>query len=152
MVFFVVAEPQNTAPALKYRTALAALILLCPAVARAATTAFDGNWATTLSCSNIRDALGYNFHFMSTVSNGVLHGVYGSPGQPVSLQIDGNIGPDGQSRLLAQGHTGSKEFVPGRDTPRGTPYSYFVDAHFSASFGNGTRVEGRPCTIQFARQ
>ena len=32
------------------------------------------------------------------------------------------------------------------------PYSYFVDAHFSASFGNGTRVEGRPCTIQFARQ
>ena len=87
-----------------------------------------------------------------TVSNGVLHGVYGSPGQPVSLQIDGNIGPDGQSRLLAQGHTGAKEFVPGRDTPRGTPYSYFVDAHFSASFGNGTRVEGRPCTIQFARQ
>jgi len=118
----------------------------------AAPSRFDGNWATTVSCSSIRDALGYNFHFMSTVTNGVLHAVYGAPGQPVSLQIDGTIGPDGRSRLLAQGRTGSREYVPGRDTPRGTPYSYFIDAQFNGSAGSGSRVEGRPCTIEFTRE
>lgn len=133
---------------------LAALIVvLLPGTALAAgPSRFDGNWFTTVSCAGIRDALGYNFRFTSSVSGGVLHGVYGSPGQPSSLQIDGTIGPDGRSRLLAQGRTGSKEYVPGRDTPRGTPYSYFIDAQFNGSSGTGSRVEGRSCTVAFTRQ
>jgi len=53
--------------------------------------------------------------------------------------------------LTATGRTGSKEYVPGRDTPRGTEYSY-IDAHFQGATGAGTRVEGRPCSLQFDKQ
>ncbi|MGH6973359.1 MAG: hypothetical protein ACRED6_01895, partial [Stellaceae bacterium] len=65
---------------------------------------------------------------------------------------DGTIGPDGTGKLYATGRTGSKEFVPGRDTPRGTEYNYNIDAHFDGSTGTGTRVEERPCTRQFSKQ
>jgi hypothetical protein len=44
---------------------------------------------------------------------------------------------DGTGRLYATGLTGSKEFVPGRDTPRGTEYHYNIDAHSSEKTGTG---------------
>jgi hypothetical protein len=113
---------------------------------------FDGDWQTTVSCASARDALGYSFRFISTVKGGVLHGLHGTQGDASSLQIDGRIGDDGVANLYAVGHTGSKEFVPGRDTPRGTEYSYSIDAHFNASAGTGTRIEGRPCTYSFEKQ
>jgi hypothetical protein len=132
--------------------AVLALVPL-PGVSSAADTqVFDGPWQTTVSCSAARDALGYSFRFLSSVKNGMLHGVYGAVGQPSSLQIDGTVGRDGTAKLYAMGRTGSKEFVPGRDTPRGTEYGYNIDAHFSGSTGTGTRVEGRPCTLQFEKQ
>lgn len=84
---------------------------------------FDGKWLTTVSCEAARDALGYSFRFVSEVKNGDLHGVHGTVGQPSSLVIDGKIGADGTAKLYATGRTGSKEYVPGRDTPRGTEYS-----------------------------
>ena len=97
--------------------------MLLPGVASAADTPrFDGSWLTTVSCAAVRDALGYSFRFVSTVNDGVLHGLHGTLGEPGSLQIDGTIGPDGTGKLYASGRTGSKEFVPGRDTPRGTEY------------------------------
>jgi hypothetical protein len=128
-------------------------LLLLPAISSAAgPQRFDGTWETTVSCAAARDALGYSFRFISTVKNGVLHGLQGTAGEPSSLQIDGTIAADGTGRLYARGRTGSKEFVPGRDTPRGTEYGYNIDARFEASTGTGTRVEGRPCSYQFVKQ
>jgi hypothetical protein len=113
---------------------------------------FDGSWQTTVSCAAARDALGYSFRFVSTVTNGVFHGLHGTAGQPSSLQIDGKIRPNGKGELYATGRTGSKEFVPGRDTPRGTEYSYSIEAHFTVSEGTGVRIEGRPCSLHFEKE
>jgi hypothetical protein len=131
----------------------ALVLLILPGVSSAAgTQRFDGMWQTTVSCAAARDALGYSFRFISTIRDGVLHGLHGTAGQPSSLQIDGTIEADGTGKLYARGFTGSKEFVPGRDTPRGTEYGYNIDARFGASTGTGTRVEGRPCSYQFVKQ
>ncbi len=113
---------------------------------------FDGKWLTTVSCANFRDALGFSYQFVSTVRDGVLHGLHGAQGEPGSLQIDGTIPPDGKASLYAKGRTGSKEYVPGRDTPKGTEYGYNIDAHFDGTTGTGTRIEGRPCSLKFAKQ
>ena len=129
-----------------------ALILLPELSAAAGPRRFDGTWQTTVSCAAARDALGYSFRFISTVKDGVLHGLHGAAGQPSSLQIDGTIEADGTGKLYAKGFTGSKEYVPGRDTPRGTEYDYNIDARFEGSTGTGTRVEGRPCSYQFVKQ
>jgi hypothetical protein len=107
---------------------------------------------TTVSCEPARGALGFSYQFTSTVTDSVIHGLHGTEGQPGSLQIDGIVPPDGNAALYAKGRTGSKEFVPGRDTPPGTEYGYNVKAHFDETTGSGTRVEGRPCTLKFIRQ
>lgn len=128
-------------------------LLFMPGVSLAAgTQRFDGTWQTTVSCAPARDALGYSFRFISTVKDGVLHGLHGTAGQASSLQIDGRIEADGTGKLYAKGFIGSKEFVPGRDSPRGTEYGYDIDARFEGPTGTGTRVEGRPCSYQFVKQ
>lgn len=113
---------------------------------------FDGKWLTTVSCEPARDALGYSFRFVSEVKNGRFRGLYGTEGKPSSLLIEGTVSTDGAGKLYATGRTGSKEHVPGRDTPRGTKYSYSIEAHFTGATGTGTRVEGRPCSLQFEKQ
>jgi len=113
---------------------------------------FDGKWLTTVSCASARDALGYSFRFTSEVKDSNLRGLHGTEGQPSSLLIEGKIEADGTGKLYATGRTGSKEYVPGRDTPRGTEYSYTIDAHFKDKTGTGTRVEGRACSFQFEKQ
>lgn len=113
---------------------------------------FDGKWVTTVSCEPARGALGFSYQFISTVTDGVIHGLHGTEGQPGSLQIDGTIPADGNAALYAKGRTGSKEFVPGRDTPPDTEYGYNIKAHFDDSSGSGTRVEGRACTLKFEKQ
>lgn len=113
---------------------------------------FDGKWQTTVSCEGARDALGYSFRFVSEVKDGKFRGLHGTEGQPSSLLIEGTIDADGAGKLYATGRTGSKEYVPGRDTPRGTEYSYNIDAHFKGGKGTGTRVEGRPCSFTFEKQ
>jgi hypothetical protein len=132
---------------------LVALALLLPAASLAADgQRFDGMWQTTVSCPAARDALGYSYRFISTVKDSGFHGLHGTAGQPGSLQIDGKIEADGTAKLYANGRTGSKEYVPGRDTPRGTEYGYNIDAKFDGTTGTGTRIEGRPCTFQFEKQ
>jgi hypothetical protein len=113
---------------------------------------FDGKWLTTVSCEGARGALGYSFRFVSEVKDGKLRGLHGTEGEPSSLLIEGKIEADGSGKLYATGRTGSKEYVPGRDTPRGTEYSYNIDAHFKDTTGSGNRVEGRPCSYQFEKQ
>lgn len=131
---------------------LAATVLLVLPVSSLAEERFDGKWLTTLSCEASRGALGYSYRFVSEVKNGKLRGVYGTEGKPSSLLIEGTVGTDGAGKLYATGRTGSKEYVPGRDTPRGTEYGYRVEAHFDGATGTGTRVEGRPCSFQFEKQ
>ena len=53
---------------------------------------------------------------------------------------------------MRTGRTGSKEYVPGRDAPRGTEYNYNIDAHFKGGQGTGKRIEGRPCAFTFEKQ
>jgi hypothetical protein len=113
---------------------------------------FDGQWLTTVSCANYRGALGYAYQFVGTVKDGKFHGLHGTEGQPGSLVIDGPIAADGKASLSGNGRTGSKEYVPGRETPRGTEYSYNIDAQFAGATGTGERVEGRPCSFKFAKQ
>ncbi len=112
---------------------------------------FDGKWQTTVSCDTSRGALGFSYTFVSEVKDGTFRGVRGTEGKPSSLVIDGTIEGDGTGRLYASGFTGSKEFVPGVDTPRGTSFGYHVRAHFDEKHGDGTRIEGRPCTLEFDR-
>ncbi len=131
---------------------LAPLVLLVSPSAVLAGENFDGKWLTTVSCESARDALGYSFRFVSEAKDGNFRGLHGTEGQPSSLLIEGKIDADGGARLYATGRTGSKEYVPGRDTPRGTEYSYNIDAHFKDGRGTGTRVEGRPCSFQFEKQ
>ena len=128
-------------------------VLLLPSILVATDAQrFDGKWQTTVSCAAARDALGFSYQFVSTVKDGVLHGLHGTENEPGSLQIDGTIPPDGDAALYAKGRTGSKEYVPGRDTPRGTEYGYNIKAHFDGASWTGTRVEGRPCSFRFAKE
>lgn len=132
--------------------AAVSLLLLSNALLANDAQKFDGQWLTTVSCANYRDALGFSYQFVSMVRDGVFHGVHGTEGEPGSLVIDGKIPDDGKASLYAKGRTGSKEYVPGRDTAKGTEYGYSIDAQFNGASGTGTRVEGRPCTLKFARQ
>src|ERR1700683_2603745 len=113
---------------------------------------FDGKWLTTVSCEGARDALGYSYRFVSELKDGHFRGLHGTEGKRSSLLIEGTVSADGSAKLYATGRTGSKEYVPGRDTPRGTEYSYSIEAHFKATTGTGTRIEGRPCSFQFEKQ
>lgn len=130
----------------------AAFFLLSTVLLATDTQKFDGKWLTTVSCANYRDALGFSYQFVSTVKDGAFHGVHGTEGEPGSLVIDGNIPDDGKASLYAKGRTGSKEYVTGRDTPKGTECGYNINAQFDGSAGTGTRVEGRPCSLKFAKQ
>lgn len=136
-----------------YRILSAFLLALLPVMSFAEDSqSFDGDWLTTVSCADAQDALGYSYRFVSTVKDGALYGLHGALDEPGSLAITGKIGSDGTAKLYADGRTGSKEYVPGRDTPRGTEYGYDIEAHFDASRGTGRRLEGRPCTIAFDKQ
>jgi hypothetical protein len=130
---------------------VAIALVVLPAVSTAEES-FDGKWQTTVSCEGARDALGCSFRFVSEVKNGKFRGLHGTEGKPSSLLIEGTVSADGTGKLYATGRTGSKEYVPGRDTPRGTEYSYSIEAHFKGTSGTGTRVEGRPCSLQFEKQ
>jgi len=112
---------------------------------------FDGTWDTTVSCSNTEGALGYSYQFPSTVKDGVLHGEKGQKGKPGWLQIDGKILPDGTMKLYAKGLVGAQEVAVGH-RPRGSEFGYHIEGKFSEKEGNGKRVEGRPCEVEFAKQ
>jgi hypothetical protein len=132
-----------------------ALLSLClvaaPAVAQAPTTAFDGTWIVIVSCSAASDgALGYVYRFPASVSDGVLHGEHKAKGLPGWLTIDGTIKSDGSAILLAQGLTGRSAYSVDRVQPL-TAYAYHVVAHFGPTQGTGTRMELRPCDLQFSK-
>jgi hypothetical protein len=112
---------------------------------------FDGTWDTVLSCENAAGALGYSYKFLSIVKDGVLHGEKGTKGKAGWLQLDGKILADGSASLYADGLVGAAEVAVGK-RPAGTQYGYHVDAKFSNDSGSGKRVEGRPCSVSFAKK
>jgi hypothetical protein len=131
---------------------LLVLALSIPGVCQGADeSSFDGRWDTILSCENAAGALGYSFKFPSIVKDGVLHGEKGTKGKAGWLQVDGKILPDGSASLYADGLVGASEVAVGR-RPAGTQYGYHIDAKFSQDSGTGKRVEGRPCSVTFARK
>jgi len=127
-------------------------LLLSPGISLAGGERFDGKWITTVSCEAFRDALGFSYRFVSEVKDGNFSGLHGTEGEPGYLFIEGKIADDGTARLYATGKTGSKEYVPGRDTPKGTDYGYHIKAQFQELAGTGTRVEGRPCSFEFEKK
>lgn len=130
---------------------LALVITFTPGIVLA-DVRFDGMWQTTVSCEASRSALGYSYRFISTVKNGVIHGIRGTAGQPGVFEINGKIPDSGNTTLYGNGIVASKEFVPGLETPRGSPFGYHITTHFDATTGKGIRVEGRPCTLDFEKQ
>jgi hypothetical protein len=129
------------------------LCLLAVGAGHAVETAnrFDGEWNTILSCPNSNGALGYSFEFPSVVKQGVLHGEKGVKGEAGWLQLDGPIAPDGTGSLYASGLVGAAEMAVGH-RPAGTQYGYHVDVKFTDNSGKGRRVEGRACTVSFAKK
>jgi class 3 adenylate cyclase len=111
---------------------------------------FDGNWGVTLACAKTDVAQGFKFDFAAQVTGGVLHGQFGTEGTPSSLAVDGKLQPDGTAYLEANGHTGEPGYAGG--APKGSPYSYHIDARFEGSRGTGKRVELRPCDFTFVRR
>ena len=112
---------------------------------------FDGTWDTILTCPNSNGALGFSYHFDSTVKDGLLHGEKGDKGQPGWLQLDGKIPADGSASLYAEGLVGAAPYAVGQ-RPKGTQYGFHVASMFTDRSGTGTRVEGRPCTVTFMKK
>jgi hypothetical protein len=126
-------------------------LLFCGSDAAASNARFDGVWDTVLSCGNSNGALGYVFDFSATVKGGVLHGEKGIRGQPGWLQLDGKIDEEGTASILAAGLVGAAPFAVGQ-RPAGTEYGYNIRAKFSGDSGQGSRVEGRPCSVTFTKK
>lgn len=113
---------------------------------------FDGKWQTTVSCDPSRGALGFSYRFESVVKDGNFRGLHGTENEPGFLLIEGTIDDDGIGKLYATGKTNSKEFVPGLDTPRGTEFGYHIKSEFHDKHGEGVRIEGRHCSLEFERK
>jgi hypothetical protein len=113
---------------------------------------FDGAWSITFSCPPDAGALGYSYRVAAQIADGVLHGEKGEKGQPGWLTIDGKIGADGSlNSLYVDSLVGASAAAVGH-VARGTEFGYHVAGKLSGSSGTGSRVEGRPCTLDFAKQ
>ena len=119
---------------------------------------FDGTWTTTVDCPKHTDgALGFTFDVMTQVKDGSLRGQVGTEGTAGWYQLQGNIQPDGNAKLTAQGLTGDAKFniksaQTGVPYAKGLPYSYQAVALFEGSRGTGRRLAGRICNLTFVKQ
>jgi hypothetical protein len=111
---------------------------------------FDGVWHTVIACAPSKGALPYSYQFYSTVREGVLHGERGVKHAPGWLRLDGSIRPDGSADITARGLVGKPRAALGY-RPSGTPYTYRIEAKFSANSGAGHRTSKRTCTVSFSR-
>ena len=118
----------------------------------ASTRAFDGAWAITFSCTPFAGALGYSYRVAAQVSDGLLHGEKGEKEKPGWLTIDGKIGADGSlNSVYVDSLVGASQVAVG-NVPRGTEFGYHIAGTLNGASGSASRVEGRPCTLDFAKQ
>ena len=134
-----------------------ALLLTVAAGSQTPAGRFDGTWNTTVTCEPKGGTLGYTLHFVSTITENVLHGDRGTPGQQAYLAIDGKIGNDGKAKLTAKGVTAGSKYTHGPFKTEGEDYSYDVKAQFQDTEGKGERstglgVVGRPCHYDWVKQ
>jgi len=145
---------RNPRAGLKLSPLLIAAVMLLPSASMAnegANARFDGKWDTSLNCTPFQDAQGFTWRFMSEVKNGHLVGHFSTDGQPASIRIEGQLADDGTGTLHATGRTGMPQYANG-SPQRGSNIVYDIRAEFHEGHGNGTRLEGRPCTYEFERQ
>jgi Caspase domain len=113
---------------------------------------FDGAWLLKLTCSATEGgAAGFQRGMWITIRNSALHGESGTKGQPNYLALDGEVQPDGIALLTAAGLTGAPQYTLGHQPP-GTRFSFHAKAKFEPTHATGTRVEKRPCDLDFTRQ
>jgi hypothetical protein len=140
----------SPAPGISVASPAPAASVASPAPAATASS-YDGTWFVVLTCPVAPDgALGYTYRFEATIARGYLHGEHGTREKASWLSLDGPIAADGSATLAANGFTGRPDYSVGRVNSR-TPYGYHVSAHFDAKRGTGTRLELRPCTLQFQK-
>lgn len=122
-----------------------------PAASETASSAFDGRWAVTLICEDvkIKDSLikGYKFDYFADVKNGQLTAQHGQIGEPSSLTMVGTVQANGTLNINARGASGSPEYSGVQR--RGTPYSYRMTGTLSPSSGKASRIDHRPCEATF---
>jgi hypothetical protein len=111
---------------------------------------FDGAWETTWTCTNVGQFPGYSYRFVGEVKDGSYHGVRGIKGQPGSLDLNGKIEPDGKAAFFGEIIVNSSYVALG--AARGTPSDFHAVAQFGKTTATGTRIEGRPCSVSFAKQ
>jgi uncharacterized caspase-like protein len=111
---------------------------------------FDGNWELAIDCSGVKDATGYLKSLLVVVTDGALTGSAGVQGQADSLQISGQIQPDGVAILEAKGRTGPPKYSLG-GVPPGTPYGFRSLVRFEGTRGTGRR-DNRPCDLLFVKR
>jgi hypothetical protein len=122
------------------------LILSAPATAKN----FDGTWQTTWTCLNVGQYPGYSYRFSGQVKDGAYHGMRGVKGEPGSMILDGKIASDGTAAFFGEIIVGSSVVALG--AARGTQSDYHALAKFDRTSGTGKRIEGRQCSLAFARQ
>lgn len=114
--------------------------------------AFDGYWNTVLSCSdttsNGRLVKGYTLRFPVEVKDNRMAGQSGQVGVASFLAMRGLIGNHGIAEISVNGLTGNPDMSVGNVAQK-TPYSYHMRGSFSATQGQATRLELRPCTANF---
>jgi len=108
---------------------------------------FDGTWQTTWTCTNVGNFPGYSYHFAGQVKDGIYHGV---KGEPSSMVLDGKVEADGTAGFYGEIIVGSSVVALG--AARGTPSDFHALAHFEGRSGSGKRLEGRACTLTFAKE
>jgi hypothetical protein len=112
----------------------------------------DGAWSITFTCPAAAGALGYSYRVAAQITDGMLHGEKGEKSKPGWLTIDGKIGADGSlSNLYVDSLVGASAAAVG-NLPRGTEFGYHVAGKLNETSGTGSRVEGRPCTLDFIKQ
>jgi hypothetical protein len=130
------------------------------AVAKLATdenieTAFDGRWAVSFICDDVKNngsqAKGFTFNFFVDVKEGKLMGQHGKLGKPSSLTMIGEIKKGGAVEINAHGRTGNPEYSVGQAKPS-KPYSFRMRGKFTQNSGKATRLELRPCEAAFFKQ
>jgi len=118
----------------------------------AAAGAFDGAWSITFTCPAASGALGYSYRVAAKITDGILHGEKGEKGKPGWLTIDGKIGADGSlNNLYVDSLVGASQFAVG-NVAKGSEFGYHVAGKLNGTSGTGSRVEGRPCALDFAKQ
>lgn len=116
---------------------------------------FDGLWDVVLTCPTEGAAGGYTYAFTAQVTDDVMRGQHGMPGEPGSLTIEGRLGADGSAVLAVSLRTGaaSRNVQAYKSAPPGTPYTYSAEAHFSETSGTGERLDGlRKCHYAFTKR